>query len=1770
MRIQSNSLRCWLPALAWQKPIISTLCVVIAAMFTLVATAQEPNPAPPQVYIDTTWNPPIQGGTWTVNSSSTFQLALNMAQPGDTIVLNNSSVYSGNFTLPAKTNPNNQWIYIESSALANLPPPGTRVSPTDEPNMAKIVTPNGSPALNPLPGANHYRLVGLEVTTASNQGCIPHNVPPVNCYTYFLFGQPDGGLGHPTQLPDSITFDRVYMHGSPTQDVREGIQGNVTNLAVIDSYISDIHQGWADSQAIAVYFTPGPIKVVNNFLSASTEDMMFGGSGGYSNPYVPSDIEIRRNHFFKPLSWDSCGAGGTLAPGFMKPDGTICPPGGGYQWLEKNNLEFKSARRVIVSGNLFENNWYAAPGQYAQFLFEIRTTQSGSNAVVDDIEAVSNILMHGDRGFNTLEGDYACLPPTCTNPGESKRVWIHNNLILLNPNPDDTHHVWALIWGGEITPPVLNGLTDWVFQHNTALMLDGSKMDDYVFTAPTCTTTRTSNVWLLDNVIARQPTGDCLQQGLTGLNLYIPNPSPLAPRYLGNVMFAPSGDTVYTWPAHNYATTVPFTYVDPGNGDYQLLSPDWTDTTDGKISGIDWDELQQAMGHSTLSVTTTSLPEGNSGVAYSATLAATGGTAPYSWSITDGSLPTGLSLDSGTGIISGTPTAAGIFDFTARVADSASPPNVASAGLGITITQTPQHQTITFPNPGTQTYGVVPIALTATASSGLSVTYTVISGPAMVSGNVLTIIGAGLVTVEADQPGNEDWLPAPPVRDSFTVNKAVLTVTANAASMTYGGSLPMLTASYSGFANGDGQGVLSGSPSLTTTATSGSPVGTYPITADQGTLSAQNYSFTFVGGVLTIQPASSSATLTSSSGSLYTTQAITLTAMVSVTGSGGAPTGTVNFMLGPTLLGTGTLLATDGTDAAVAMRLFGSQLTVGPNSITAVYSGDSNYSGSSAPPITVTLLSPDLGFGAVNVGTAAPVQRLTYTFNLDVTLSAIDILTRGVTGLDYTDGGDSTCAVGTPYMAGQSCTVAVAFTPAAPGERAGAVMLFAQGSNLPLMTWYVNGIGESAAVTIDPGTQTTLASLASALTYGSAIDGAGNVYVSDNLNGQVIRVAAGTLLQSTVINGLSAPTSVALDGGGNLYIAENSGVIMVPNENGTLNSADVVQVSINGLGVPQGIALDGNGNLYVTDSSNGDVLRVPAGDGLPVMVASGLINPHAVAVDPAGDVYVASDNQVSEYPAGGGSAIPLGSGYNSPHGIAVDASGTVYVADTGNSQIVEVATGGGSQSVLAVAGITAPHGVTVDSAGNLFVSDNTSVYEVNRTQAASLNFGIENVGSTSPAQMLTVSNVGNQQLAVSGLSISPNFTQQPSGGTDCSSNSRLVAGGACASALAFAPTTTGVLNGTLTLTDNALNNPASMQSASMSGIGTQQQQQEPQTITFPNPGTQTYGVVPIALTATASSGLPVTYTVISGPAMVSGNVLTIIGAGLVTVEADQPGNEDWLPAPPVRDSFTVNKAVLTVTANAASMTYGGSPPLLTASYSGFVNGDGQGVLSGSPSLTTTATSGSPVGPYPIMAAQGTLSAANYTFTFVNGTLTINQAVLTVTANNASIPDGSLLPTFTASYSGFVNGDGIGVLSGSPSLTTTAPQNPPVGTYPIIGAQGTLSAQNYTFTFVSGTLTVTAVTAQITSPAKGSRLTGTTVTFTWSHESGATSYQLWVGSTAGAHDIALSTTSSLTTTVTGLPANGSQVYVTLYGYSGGGWTVQDTATYTAAGGINRIR
>ncbi|HXA29420.1 MAG TPA: MBG domain-containing protein [Candidatus Angelobacter sp.] len=185
-------------------------------------------------------------------------------------------------------------------------------------------------------------------------------------------------------------------------------------------------------------------------------------------------------------------------------------------------------------------------------------------------------------------------------------------------------------------------------------------------------------------------------------------------------------------------------------------------------------------------------------------------------------------------------------------------------------------------------------------------------------------------------------------------------------------------------------------------------------------------------------------------------------------------------------------------------------------------------------------------------------------------------------------------------------------------------------------------------------------------------------------------------------------------------------------------------------------------------------------------------------------------------------------------------------------------------------------------------------------------------------------------------------------------------------------------------------------------------------------------------------------------------------------------------------TLAVDRAPLTVTADATSMAYGGTVPALTATITGFVNGGGSGVVSGTPSCTTTATSTSATGHYPITCGVGSLSASNYSFSFVAGTLTVGAAQLTVTADNQSMTYGGTRPALTATVTGFVNGDGSGVVSGQASCSSTGTSSSPATTYPITCALGTLSASNYTFTFAPGTLTIDP--AQLTVTADNQSMT----------------------------------------------------------------------------------
>ena len=205
-----------------------------------------------------------------------------------------------------------------------------------------------------------------------------------------------------------------------------------------------------------------------------------------------------------------------------------------------------------------------------------------------------------------------------------------------------------------------------------------------------------------------------------------------------------------------------------------------------------------------------------------------------------------------------------------------------------------------------------------------------------------------------------------------------------------------------------------------------------------------------------------------------------------------------------------------------------------------------------------------------------------------------------------------------------------------------------------------------------------------------------------------------------------------------------------------------------------------------------------------------------------------------------------------------------------------------------------------------------------------------------------------------------------------------------------------------------------------------------QTITFPTLSAKTYGAAPISLTGTASSGLLVGYAV-QGPATLSGATLTITGAGEVSVTATQPGNGSFASATPMIRSFTVAKAPLTVTANSLSRLVGAVNPSLTYQLSGFVNGDSASAISGTAALATTATSTSPVGSYPITFSTENLTAADYSFRYIPGALTLSSGTLVIapsSGNFGSVKIGTTSPvvsftvtndtTSTMGYLGYAN------------------------------------------------------------------------------------------------------------------------------------------------------
>lgn len=399
------------------------LCAAVFAALavTPVASAQTA-PELPRAYVDTS-PVAVTGRVLTVSAGGSVQAAIDQAVPGDAIVLQAGATFTGPIRLRNKAG--SGWITIRSSAESQLPA-GQRVTPAQASLMPRIVTTGAWAALETDAGAHHYRIVGVEFAVASG---VQTN------YGVVTLGR--GDETQLSQLPYDIVFERVYVHGQRTGNVRRGLALNSARTAVIDSYVNEIHEVGADTQAIGIWNGPGPFKIVNNHLEAAGENILIGGVDPRIQYLVPSDIEIRRNTLYKPLTW-------------RQGD----PSYAGTPWTVKNSFELKNAQRVLVQGNRFEHNWAAAQNGFS-ILLTVRNQQGTAPwSVVQDVTFDSNLVQSVAAAFNILgRDDIQTSQPT-------RRIRIANNLFV------DVSSRWG---GNGRLFQVLAGVSDLWIEHNTAL-----------------------------------------------------------------------------------------------------------------------------------------------------------------------------------------------------------------------------------------------------------------------------------------------------------------------------------------------------------------------------------------------------------------------------------------------------------------------------------------------------------------------------------------------------------------------------------------------------------------------------------------------------------------------------------------------------------------------------------------------------------------------------------------------------------------------------------------------------------------------------------------------------------------------------------------------------------------------------------------------------------------------------------------------------------------------------------------------------------------------------------------------------------------------------------------------------------------------------------------------------------------------------------------------------------------------------------------------------
>lgn len=646
---------------------------------------------------------------------------------------------------------------------------------------------------------------------------------------------------------------------------------------------------------------------------------------------------------------------------------------------------------------------------------------------------------------------------------------------------------------------------------------------------------------------------------------------------------------------------------------------------------------------------------------------------------------------------------------------------------------------------------------------------------------------------------------------------------------------------------------------------------------------------------------------------------------------------------------------------------------------------------------------------AINFGS----QNLGSTTGQTFTVSSSGGLPLSITAINFPGGfvqepsGGTDCSAPMTLNPGQSCELNVSFFPTAATPFNGAVTIASNSSNA---TSGVNSIAVSGSGVANSGTtaQTITFTPPSTATYGDQIKL--NASATSGLSVTILASGPAKLIGNTLtVTGVGHITLTAYQFGDSTYAAATQAQATITASAAPLTVTASSFSQAPGLPIPAltyTIAGLVNGDTQAAVTTGAPVLTTtatqasPTGQ-YPITITQGTLQTttpnYTLASFVNGKFNITQGlSQTITFPAipnanslvYGAGAIQLTATTSAP-GLQV-----VYTVQ-GNAKI--------TGSILSITG-AGPVAVYANQPGDATYQAAQQVAQSFVVAQAPLTFTANNQtmaqGSVVPQLTYSVGGLVNGDTAANVVSGTPALTTTATSSSLAGTSAPItISQGSVSVSTNYAISAFSFLPGTMTVvTGNS------------------------QTITFGAVPGVTYGAAPFTLGASASSNLPVTFSV-SGPALLTNNLLTVTGAGTVTVTATQGGNAAYTAAPPVPQSFTIAQAPLTVTANNVTRLNDSPNPNFTYTITGFVNGETTGVISGAPVLTTTATPGSPAGTYPINVATGSLAAANYAFAnFVTGTLTITTGgpapdfSMTVAPQNTVIVDGGFQQTTITVYS----------------------------------------------------------------------------------------------------------------------------------------------------------